>query len=229
MTQQVTIWRLLIAGPFFCALLMIGTGCATTPGEEDDDVIDSAEKAEEEVGEETAAVDPDTGMEENEDDQDGDEEVDEFAETSDKDEDVAEIPETVDYSLGGECSDPDCMEATGSSSAAAGKPSVDDWKPDNNSPAPVPTNQRDLQLVCQQMGPGLEPGFRRFGCNSVRKTDGHHYGIVKGWWEIKRADGLRAKSKSLNFRESGFDMAFDVLETDATYGIKVIPGVGENQ
>ncbi len=100
------------------------------------------------------------------------------------------------------------------------------WEPNNNGASPQPVNQGDLRMVCQKMGAGLEAGFVRYGCNAMHR-DGQHYGIVKGWWEVRRRDGARAKSKSLNFREGGFDMAVDVLATDAAHGIAVRPGSGE--
>ncbi len=59
------------------------------------------------------------------------------------------------------------------------------------------------------------------------KQGGGHYGVVKGWWHVLRRDGSRAKSRDLNFREAGYDMAIDVLDSDPRSGIVVRPGRGE--
>jgi hypothetical protein len=98
--------------------------------------------------------------------------------------------------------------------------------PANDNPPPAHIAQEDLRLQCKKIGSGLNPGFIRYGCNALTR-DGTHYGVVKGWWHAQRRDGSRAKSKDLNFREGGFDLAIDVLEEDARTGFVMRPGQGE--
>jgi hypothetical protein len=111
--------------------------------------------------------------------------------------------------------------------AVAAPPPGQTWTPANGGVAPRHVSQSDLQVTCQRLGAGVNPGYVRFGCNAVRRDDGQHYGIVKGWWQVLRSDGVRSKAKDLNFREAGYDMAFDVPSADAAGGITVAPGGGE--
>ena len=145
----------------------------------------------------------------------------------DEDDPLAEgLPEQEDPDATLTTTGPDTGGIAETPPSTATSPAVEAWQPNNSGPPPVPVSQADLKMVCQQMGPGLEAGYVRYGCNAMR-TDGKHYGIVKGWWQVVRGDGVRAKSKALNFREGGFDMAVDVLSQDAAAGIAVKPGSGE--
>ena len=99
--------------------------------------------------------------------------------------------------------------------------------PLNQGARPDHVTQADVRLVCQEIGPGLTANHVRFGCSSV-KVDGRPYGIVIGWWRVVRRDGSRALARDLNFREGGYDMAFDVEQGDAAAGIALTPGSGED-
>jgi hypothetical protein len=199
--------------------LLIFVGCAGDY--EDEDVILTPTKDDESESAKTDASGAETAEEdfkEEESSSDPDEEGDLTAE---------EIPEEEELTEEEECSFNGCEEeeptVAGIDSPSLTEPAIDSWTPNNSGPAPTPVRQADLRIDCTQLGAGLEPGYLRFGCKAY-KQNGRHYGIVKGWWSINRSDGNKAKSKSLNFRESGYDMAFDVLESDAAAGISVAPG-----
>ncbi len=103
------------------------------------------------------------------------------------------------------------------------------WTPKNDGGRPERVTQADLRIECHKIGEGLEAGFYRYGCKAYKRADGQHYGIVKGWWQVRKRDGSRARSRDLNFREAGYDMAFDVWAPDAAAGIMVRPGRGEEK
>jgi hypothetical protein len=102
-------------------------------------------------------------------------------------------------------------------------PNLPNWAAVNGGGPMTPVTQADITLECQQMGAGLVAGFVRFGCNAVMRDGSGHYGMVLGWWQVLRRDGARSPAKNLNFREGGYDMAFDVLAADAAGGIVMQP------
>ena len=201
---------------------LIFAGCAGGY-DEDDDIITTSKEDDgvEAKGETTKEGD----LKEENSASDPDEEGDLTAEEIPEEEELT--PEEKELSSEGECDFNDCEEEgeplVVDQPSEQSEPVIDSWTPNNNGPAPTPVRQADLRIDCTQLGAGLEPGYLRFGCKAFRQN-GRHYGIVKGWWSINRNDGNRAKSKSLNFREAGFDMTFDVLASDAAAGISVAPG-----
>ena len=190
---------------------------------EDEDVLLTPTK------DEDAVADKEEGGEKSEEGEDEDFKDEVSLTDSDGDGDLTseDIPEEEELTEEEECTVGNCGEASDTlvvdEGLSGSEPAIDSWTPNNNGPAPTPVRQGDLHIDCTQLGAGLEPGYLRFGCKAF-KQNGRHYGIVKGWWSINRSDGNKAKSKSLNFREAGYDMAFDVLESDAAAGISVAPG-----
>jgi hypothetical protein len=202
-------------------LMFIFVGCAGNY--EDEDVDLTPTKDEEAIADKGESTDSESSGE--------DEDFKDEASLTDSDEEgdltAEEIPEEEELTEEEECTVGNCEDEdntlVANETPTNTEPAIDSWTPNNDGPAPTPVKQADLRIDCTQLGAGLEPGYLRFGCKAF-KQNGRHYGIVKGWWSINRGDGNKAKSKSLNFREAGYDMAFDVLESDAAAGISVAPG-----
>lgn len=205
---------------------MILTGCSTVETEETEEE-EVEELAVVEGEDEDPPADPEEFAVEEEEPQEREveEEIEEEEPTAVVEEEV-EAPTPDPISAFG--NEPPTTAAPPDPSAVASvpAPTSNAWEPKNDNPPPSPVKQGDLRMQCKRIGPGVESGYIRFGCHAM-KQDGQHYGVVKGWWHVHRRDGLRAKTKDLNFRESGYDMAFDVYGPDAQDGIIVKPGFGE--
>jgi hypothetical protein len=228
-------------------------GCAAS-GEDPDDIVDGETEGQDgSDGPKSANADGDDGDGDGDDDGGDDSTIaadggDDGGEVDDADggddSSVAAVDGADDSSdpsltgsFGKDCPDgEDCNQTTTVSTDPAPivtdppapvSPPSSTWTPNNSGAAPQHVSQADLQLTCQRIGVGVNPGYVRFGCNAYRRDDGQHYGIVKGWWRVMRRDGARSKAKDLNFREAGYDMAFDVPDGDAAGGVTVVPGAGE--
>lgn len=224
------------AGLVFAAGLQL-TGCTTTDEEAADDEISAAER-----GSGSGEKIVDYGSEESEPGSGSDETItgdcmgdddDETDGCGDPENVVNEAPPAPIPALENEIPDPPVVLETANpvvEPAPPGLPGPGNSAGNaskNNGARPQHMAQADVRLECQKIGPGLASGFVRYGCNSMKANDGQHYGIVIGWWRVMRRDGARARARDLNFRESGFDMAFDVEASDAQGGIVMTPGSGE--
>lgn len=200
------------------ALVPFATGCATDGGDDPDEITDEKNGDEDDPAK-TEEDGPTGEQEENE---------EEVAKTiTDEPEDTSLVDEeTANPAANAPLANETPPPPAALESPSQAQPPTSGWTPNNDGPPPVRVTQADLKLACKPMGAGLTPGYVRYGCNAVRKSDGQHYGIVKGWWHVARKDGAAVHAKDLNFREGGYDMTFDVFEQDAAVGIVVRPGAG---